>query len=73
VASAYEELRADLIKQRDLLWDLLQGASPRDAAALASELRATRREIAELPDAEAPADSVETAQEDVAAVLRLVQ
>jgi len=61
---------------RDKLAASIDGAGPRQlihVAPLTKQLTEVLRLLEELPDENAPADSVETAQETVEAKLRLVQ
>jgi hypothetical protein len=73
---AGDDYRASLEAIRDRLAGFLEELSPRQvlhAAPLAKQLTETLEKLAALPDEEAPADSVETAQESVERILRAVQ
>jgi len=70
------DLRASLEAVRDRLAGFLDGLSDRQvlhAAPLAKQLTDTLEKLAALPVPDAAADSVETAQSDLEAKLRLVQ
>lgn len=70
------DYRRGLEAIRDRLAAGIDGASPRQLihlAPLAKQLADIMRVLDEMPDENAPADSVETAQEDVQRILRAVQ
>ena len=70
------DLRASLEAVRDRLAGFLDGLSERQllhAAPLSKQLTDVLEKIAALPVPDAAADSVETAQSDLEAKLRLVQ
>lgn len=72
-ASGAEDHRERLEKLRDRLALVIETASDRDLAPLAARYQSVLSDLASLPDPNAAADSVESAQDDVADVLRLVQ
>lgn len=68
--------RQKLEALRDKLAASIDGAGPRQlihVAPLSKQLTEVLKALEDLPDESAPADSVETAQEDVQRVLRAVQ
>ena len=70
------DYRRSLEATRDRLAAFIDGLSERQvvhAAPLAKQLTDTLEKLANLPDPEAAADSVENAEDAVAAKLRLVQ
>ena len=75
-AVAGGDYRASLEALRDRLADGIDGASDRQLvhlAPLAKQLADVLKTLADLPVPDAAADSVETAQSDLEAKLRLVQ
>lgn len=67
------DLRTRLERLRDLLEGRLQDATDRDIAPLAARYQAVLADLAALPDPNAAADGVESAQAQAEATLRLVQ
>ena len=73
MAAADEDYRARLESLRDRLESALDGATDRDLAPLAARYESVLEKLSVLPDVKAPADTVEAAQAEAEAVLRLVQ
>jgi hypothetical protein len=73
MAAADVDHRERLERLRDALELRLPDASDRDYAALAARYQSVLTELSALPDPNAAADDVESAQAATEAVLRLVQ
>ena len=73
MSAADEDHRQRLEALRDRLAGAIDGASDRDLAPLAARYQSVLAELALLPDPNAAADGVQSAQAEAEAVLRLVQ
>lgn len=73
MATASEDYRERLERTRDALEARMEGASDRDFAPLVARYQSVLTELATLPNPNAEADTVESAQAAIADRLRPVQ
>lgn len=73
MATASEDYRERLERTRDALEARMESAADRDFAPLVARYQSVLLELATLPNPNAEADSVESAQAAIADRLRLVQ